>query len=96
MNDGTYHPSSRVVCRERKHQVSIERHCGGITTGRVIQIQVARRAIPLPSSFADDVEVVAVEMDGMWQLERIRRFDVPDVPVACAELIEVGVGIEVT
>ena len=32
----------------------------------------------------------------MWQLERIRRFDVPDVPVACAELIEVGVGIEVT
>ena len=95
LGDSTYHPGSRVIRREGKHQVTVHWHGRRITTWGVVQRKTPDRAVPLSGSFADNVEIVAVEMDRMRQLERVGRFNVPDIPVAGRHFMDVVVRVVV-
>ncbi len=92
--DVTVHePRSGIVHREGKHEVSAGGHGGRVAARRIDEREPVRRPVPLSGAGAEDVEVVAVQVDRMRQVDGLIRSGLhdPERPggVGAVELDEV-------
>lgn len=58
-------PHTWVICRECNEEVTVGGEGSGITTQGVLERQAASAAIPSSGTRANNIEIVAVEMDRM-------------------------------
>lgn len=62
-------PGARIVRRECKDHPAARRKRSGVATCGIIECQVVRRAVPGVVAVAEEVKVVAVEMDWVRDLD---------------------------
>lgn len=80
-NVAVHDPEARVVGGEGDEEVAAGRKRGRVATGRVVELQARRGAVPDAGAGSDDVEVVAVEVDGVGEGDEGAGLDPPEVPL---------------
>lgn len=86
-----HQPHARIIRGEGQKQVATGRQYSRIPTRGVVEIEARGTAVPDAVSAADDVEVVAVEVDGVGQLDCGFGLDPPKIPAVGRHFMDVRV-----
>ena len=76
---GTY-PNSWVVGRKGEKQKTASRHGRRIPPRGIVKVQPIGRLVPDSTSFPEQIEVVAVEVNGVRQSDCACVLDPPQIP----------------
>jgi len=79
-------PGAWVISREGDEEIATRGKSCSVAASGIVEGEAVGGAVPDAGALADDVEVVAVQMDGMRQGNEGARLDPPEIPLKVCQL----------